>query len=186
MIMSLLMICCKAQESNDRKESIKIMNIVLNSYSNESICLFKETYYEHPEIKPEYLLNHYLFRVYDTTINRESAAFELFYKEVYGIVTKEELKEMKTKNLAWSIKEWQRSNIKKSDITLLSTDEKLNDYDGKMFLRISEPLFSSDMRKAVIMISSSKNKTGGTALKIFVKENENWVIKGGIPIGTSG
>ena len=188
-IMALLMICCKAQESNKHKEeAIKIMNIVLNSLhsnSNETICLFKETYFRHPEIKPEYLLNHYL-RIYNPSTYKKSAAYELFYKEVDGIITEEELKEMKINNLAWSIKEWQKSKIKKSNITLLSLGEKLNDYSRKRLLRISEPLFSNDMQKAVIMTSSVKDKIGGKGLLILEKENGNWVIKGGIPIGTIG
>lgn len=184
LVLCLLVISCKAQEFNIDNESIKVINHTLNNY--RSICMVKETYYGHSYINPEYIINNYL-RVYNNTVNKKSPTYEFFYKELNGIISREELIEMKEKKRNWSIKEWSKSSIIKKEIEFLSIREKISlECSTKEVLRISEPLFSSDMRKAIIMISSSKDKIGGFGIQVLEKKNKKWVVKGGIPIGTSG
>lgn len=180
---------CKVREIRSKKDIVNIINLVLKDY--DSLCLVKETYYSHPTIQPEYAINHYI-RVYSydimkkvDTVKNKNIAYKTFLKDIHGIITEEELNEMKKRYTSWSLIEWQQSHIENHNVNLISMHENPDNCSSLQTVRVSEPLLSRDMKKALILISSSKNKTGGIALKVLRKENGKWSIKGGIPIGTS-
>mgnify|MGYP001101039836 CR=1 FL=1 len=169
---------CDLQKSSFDEDSIEILNLIIQK--SDSSCLFKESYYLNERKRPINKINHYI-RVYKSS--KKSAAYNLFYKDVDGIITIEELDEMKTIYSSWSNKDWQQSDIKKKNIHIVSIYDVSNVCDR--FWRISEPLFTRDKKKAIVSVYFG-NKSGGTVLKILKKENGVWSVKGGIPIGTSG
>ena len=178
-ILFFTFLSCKAQNTDLNDDNIEILNLIIPK--NDTICLYKESYYTGDRKQPENLINHY-FRAYNSS--KKSAAYELFYKDVDGVITIEELNEMKNRYNSWSMFEWQKNIIQNKNVRLISI--KNNSSNCLKVYRISEPLYTVDKLKAVIRVYSSVNKTGGTVLIILKKENGKWKIKGGIPIGTSG
>ena len=170
---------CKAQNTDLNDDNIEILNLIIPK--KDTICLFKESYYTGDRKSPKNLIAHY-FRAYNSS--KESAAYKLFYEDIDGMITIEELNEMKNRYNSWSMFEWRKNIIQDKNVRLISI--KNNNSNCLKVYRISEPLYTTDKIKAIIRVYSSVNKTGGTVLIVLKKENGKWKIKGGIPIGTSG
>jgi hypothetical protein len=170
---------CKAQDIDFENNTIEIINLLLPK--NDSICLFKESYYTGDRKNPKSLIDDY-FRVYNSKKN--TASYELFYKGKDSLIYIDELNEMKTRYTAWSLREWKQPEIKNKNVHLISITDKGN--KCRKIYRISEPLYTEDNMKAIIKVHSSVNNSGGTVLTILKKEKGKWKIIGGIPIGTSG
>ena len=177
-----LITSCKVQKFNLEKETLNILNLTLTEY-NESICLEKNTFYGHSRVEPNYLINHYQ-RVYNSS--QKSAAYTLFYKEIYGVITNKELKELKERDFKWQKREWNISKVFEQKVVLITNSITKSSCQDKKVLKISEPVFTSDKNKAMVLITTSKNNTGSTFLKILKKEKGKWNIIGGVPIGTGG
>jgi uncharacterized protein YcfL len=186
----LLCISCKSQNHILNKDTQEIVNVILKEY--DSVSLIRETYYNDSLFKPLNVLNPY-YRVYNYEVMNKSSiekknnvAYSVFLKDVDGLISKNELDEIKEKYKSWSIKKWDEYNIKNNKGNLISVDDTKNGNDSIPIIRLSEPLYTQDKKKAIIHVTYSKNKTGGNGIRILVKENGKWVIKGGIPNGTSG
>ncbi|APU09407.1 hypothetical protein Q4599_14350 [Cellulophaga lytica] len=188
----ILLLCttCKSQTGILNKNTQEIVNVILKEY--DSVSLITETYYNDTTFKPINVLNPY-YRAYsyevmnkDSIKKNNNIAYSVFLKDINGIISKNELDEMKEKYKSWSIKNWQKSNIKNNKVNLISLNDIEQYRESIPLIRFSEPLFTKDKKKAIIHITYSKNKTGGNAIRILVSENGKWVIKGGIANGTSG
>ena len=182
-----ILFSCASQTKEIKDDTNEILNEVLKRYDN--YCLYKGTYYNNPAIKPINGLYPY-YRVYSYSQNgknkdsMETAAYVLFYKNVDGIISQDELDEMQERYKSWSLREWENINIKNKSIKQISIENK-NENCEKM-IRISEPLFTADMKKAIVIVASSNKKAGGdSGVTILKKENGKWFVKGNIPIGVS-
>lgn len=178
----IIILTCQSSKSQDigyDKNTIEILNLLLPK--NDSVCLFKEAYYTGNRKTPVNSINHY-FRVYNSKKN--TAIYELSYKDVNGIITIGELNEMKARYTSWSMFEWDHNQLNNKKIFLISIKDK--NLDCYKIYRIYEPLYTKDKKKAIVQIYSSIGMSGSTGLTILKKENGKWEIKGGIPIGTSG
>lgn len=192
-ILVILLFCtsCKSQIGILNKDTQEIVNVILKEY--DSVSLIRETYYNKIDFKPVNILYPY-YRVYsyevmdkDSIEKKNNIAYSVFLKDVDGLISKSELDEIKEKDKSWSIKNWGgESYIKNDKVNLISLNNIKNYQDSIPIIRLSEPLFTKDKKKAIIHVTYSKSKTGGNAIRILVKENGKWVIKGGIPNGTSG
>ncbi|SMC64844.1 hypothetical protein [Cellulophaga tyrosinoxydans] len=182
-ILVILLFCtsCKSQTGILNKDTQEIVNVILKEY--DSVSLIRETYYNDTTFKPINVLNPY-YRAYNSKKN--TVAYEILYQKVLGIISLKELDEINEKYNSWFIKNWKKSNIKNNKVNLISLNDIEQYRDSIPLIRFSEPLFTKDMKKAIIHETYSKNKTGGNGIRILVKENGKWVIKGGIPNGTSG
>lgn len=181
LILLSFLLSCKTQEKIIKKETNYIINLVVSEFK-KPLCLDKNTFFKHSIIKPNYLINHY-FRIYNSS--KKSAAYHFFYEDIDGIILSKELKKMKAQNLKWSKKEWNKSEILNNEILLVNdSQEKCSD---KEYLKISEPVFTEDMNKAIVYIVKSRYKSGNSSFtKVLKKEKGVWKIKGGIPIGIGG
>ena len=186
----VLCISCKSQKDILNKDTQEIVNVILKEH--DSISLIRETYYNDSSFKPLNILNPY-YRIYSYGVMNKSSiekennvAYSVFLKDVDGLISKNELDEIKERYKSWSIKKWQKSSIKNKKVNLISLKDIEQYRDSIPLIRFSEPLFTQDKKKAIIHETYSKNKTGGNGIRILVKENGKWIIKGGIPNGTSG
>ena len=176
--LSSSLLSCSNQKMIIEKETNAILNLVLKTH--DSVSLIIETYYN-TNVKPIKNLEPY-YRAYNSKEN--TAVHELFYKNIKNIISIEELDEMKTRYTSWSINKWEKTDLKNKKVKLISVDE-IKKYDNEIpIVRLSEPLFTKDRRKAILKRESSKNGSGDKTLVILKKENGKWIIKGGIPIGT--
>ena len=163
------------------KDTSEIINITLEG--NDTTFLIRKTFYNEKAVKQINLLNPY-YRAYNSEKN--TAAYEMLYRKVLNIISISELDKIKEVHTMWSIKSWDKKNIENSKVILVSLDS-MEKYNGSIpVIRISEPLFTKDKKKAIIYRSYLKNKTGGFGIQILAKNNGKWKIKGSIPIGTSG
>lgn len=188
----ILLICisCKSQEDILNKDSQEVVNVILKEY--DSVWLISETYFNDTTFKPVHVLNPY-YRAYSYEImNKDSVekdnniAYSVFLKDVDGLITKSELDKMNEKYKSWSVKKWNKSHIKNKKVNLISLNDIKNKKDSIPIIRLSEPLFTKDKKKAIIHVTYLKNNTGGNGIRILVNENGKWLIKGGIANGTSG
>ncbi|AUC86328.1 hypothetical protein CW731_14045 [Polaribacter sp. ALD11] len=170
-------ISCTSQKKNTKKETDKIINLVLNKY--DSVRLISETFYN-TEIKPSSILNPY-YRAYNSKKN--TFAYQILYKKVQNIISLNELDEIKSSYKNWSLRKWER-NFNKDNVLIIFLKDRKKYNSSIPILRFSEPLFTKDMKKAIIYEYNLKDNTGGTSIKILVKENNEWSIKGEIPSGT--
>ncbi|MDO7171449.1 hypothetical protein [Mariniflexile sp. AS56] len=177
----LLCVSCKSQIGILNKDTQEIVNVILKEY--DSVLLIRETYFNENAFKPINILNPY-YRAYNSKKN--TVAYQILYQKVVDIISLKELDEMNEKYKSWSIENWQESNIKNNKVKLISLKDIERYRDSIPLIRFSEPLFTKDKKKAIIHETYTKNKTGGNGIRILIKENGNWVIKGGIPNGTSG
>lgn len=183
-----ILFSCASQTREIKDDTNEILNVVLKRYDN--YCLYKETYYNNPAVKPINSLYPY-YRVYRSSLineknkdSLETAAYVLFYKNVDGIISRNELDDMKERYKSWTLREWEIRNIKNKSIKQISIENKNENCEKT--IRISEPLFTADMKKAIVIIASSKKRTGGdSGVTILKKEKGEWVVKGNIPIGVS-
>ncbi|AUC83795.1 hypothetical protein CW731_00075 [Polaribacter sp. ALD11] len=179
---------CKGQKEIIDKNNKEILNLILKEY--DSVLLIKETYYNDKSLKPANVLNPY-YRVYNYKImdkplakKNDNIAYSVFLKDVDGVVSKKELDEIKNKYQFWSIKEWESSNIENNKIKIISIDNIKSYQNHIPIIRLSEPLYSKDKKKAIIYEYYVKNKVGANGIRVIIKKNGNWKIKGGIPNGT--
>ncbi len=109
--------------------------------------------------------------------------YVLFFKHVDGVITKEELSEMKGRYTEWSLAEWSREMIDREDVRLVPVKEEgaLDSCDRR--IRVSEPLFTKDMRKALVKVSKGDKRSGDHLLVVLRKEDGEWQIKGTVPLG---
>lgn len=179
----LLLFCfsCISQEENVEKESKKIVNVILKKY--DSVLLVKETYYLEDSITN--IIESYL-KLYDKnlikqpdSIKKKNIAYKAFYKDIDGVITKSELKEMKRKYHFWSIKKWTETDIKNKKVKLTTLNEIKINKNEIVFIRLSEPLFTKDMKKAIIKKRYYKNGSGGESIQILIKKDGKWIVKGG-------
>lgn len=186
----LVFFSCKSGKNLPNEDIQEIVTLVLKEY--DSVSLIKETYYSDKTFIPSSVLSPY-YRAYSYKImnaskseKEKNVAYLVFLKDVDRVIKKEELDEMKERYKSWFIKEWKNTDINNNRVKLISLDSKKTYNDSINRLRLSEPLFTKDRKKAIIYESYSKNKTGAQGIRILVKENGNWVLKEGIPNGTSG
>lgn len=183
LLLIFLLTSCNAQKNNLKDPTANILNAIVSDF-NEPICLEANTFFESSKVKPNYLINHY-FRVYNSS--KESVAHAIFsYKNLDGLITKNELKKLISENIKWQKKDWNESDLKNQKNLILIKSETKSNCLSKKLLKISEPVFTSDKNKAMVLIKTTKNGTGSTFMKILKKENETWTIQGSIPIGTRG
>jgi hypothetical protein len=183
-IILLLTISCKIKKINI--DTYEIVNSILKD--KDSTCLFQKTYFLNKSIKPINALYPY-FRVYsynimnkNDSIKSKNISYQVFLKNVDGVISKNELLEMKIRYPSWSLKEWNPSLIKNKKIKIIS----LNSYNNcNKLIRISEPLFTKDKLKAIVYVYSKISGSGGSGITILKKVKEKWRIVGSIPNGTS-
>jgi hypothetical protein len=101
----LLCISCKSQSNKDTQE---IVDVLLKEYG--SVYLIRETYYDDSSFNPINILNPY-YRAYGYGIMKKNPAekenniaYTVFLKDIDGLISKNELDEMKQKYKSWSIK----------------------------------------------------------------------------------
>jgi len=189
LIIFLFCFSCKSGKERLNKETRTIVKVILEDY--DSIALIRETYYHDSSIKPINLLYPY-YRAYSYSImdnnkskKKQNIAYVVFLKDVDGIIIEKELDKMKDEYKSWSIEGWDEKNIENKKVKLISLDS-VKKYDISIpTVRLSEPLFTKDKKKAIIYESYLDSKTGAHGIRILVKKNGKWVIKGGIPVGTS-
>ena len=180
-----------SQTLEKKKEITEVMHTLLGHF--DFVCLNKNTYYGHTTVTPIYVINNYL-RVYsynvmnqqDSTKNK-NVAYKIFYKEIDGVITKEELEEIKKSNLKWKRKAWERKDISNPKVTLIKASEDRENCQGR-YMKIAEPVFTTDGKKAMVFINSSKSKNSGSSsyVQVLEKKDDKWQIKGSIPLGTGG
>jgi len=181
LLIMTLCFSCKSRKLLLSKDTSEIINITLEG--NDTTFLIRKTFYNEKAVKQINLLNPY-YRAYNSEKN--TAAYEMLYRKVLNIISISELDKIKEVHTMWSIKSWDKKNIENSKVILVSLDS-MEKYNGSIpVIRISEPLFTKDKKKAIIYRSYLKNKTGGFGIQILAKNNGKWKIKGSIPIGTSG
>ena len=122
------------------------------------------------------------------SIKNKNIAYEVFYKDIDGIIKKEELKKIKNKNLKWQKPKWKASEIvDRKTLLITSLEDIKSKCTDRIYLKVSEPVFTEDMNKAMVFVVKSKHKSGSSSyIEILKKEKGVWKIKGGIPIGIGG
>lgn len=186
----LICFSCKSQKSQLNSDTEEIINVLLDDY--ESVYLIKETYFNDSSFHPINVLNPY-YRAYAYGImikspaeKENNIAYNVFLKEIDGLISKIELDEMNQKYKSWTINEWEESDLKNSKVKLILLQESKKIKDSIPTVIFSEPLFTKDQKKAIIHVAYLKNKTGSSGILIMVKENGKWIKKGGIADGTIG
>lgn len=181
LLILLLCVSCKISQDPIDKDIRDIVNITINEY--DTIFLIEKTYYNDKLIKSINLLDPY-YRAYSS--NENTAAYQMLYKKVKNIISLTELNKIKEEHKSWSIVSWDKKYIGNSKVKFISLDSIVKHDSTIPTVRLSEPIFTKDKKKAIIYKSYLKNGTGAHGIQILVKERGKWVIKGGIPIGTSG
>jgi len=186
----LLCISCKSQKNQSNRDTQEIVNVLLEEYG--LVYLIRETYYNDSSFNPINILNPY-YRAYGYGIMKKSPtekekniAYTVFLKDIDGLISKNELDEMKQKYKSWSIKKWEESDIKNNKVKLILLQDSKKNKDSIPTVIFSEPLFTKDKKKAIIHTTYVKNKTGASGIQIMVKENGKWIKKGGIANATIG
>ena len=178
-----------AQSQISKKEIGEILTASFQE--TDSLCLVKDTYFSHPKWVPNRLV--WAFKRFNPRPRKNLDSIDLdpklkqiipLFNNLYEVISPEELDEMLNRGMKWTIKEWDSSYVKFTPFIL---KDSFNDVKHcRRMIRVSEPIFTQDKKKAIIFVYSGKLNGGGSSgIHVFKKENDIWVRKGGHPIGTS-
>lgn len=178
-----------AQSQISKKEIAEILTGSIQE--TDSVCLVKDTYFSHPKLVPNSLV--FAFKRFNSgprknldSIDHEPKIKQIIplFNNLYEVISPEELNEMLNRGMKWTIKKWDSSYVKFMPFKL---KDSFNDVKHcRRMIRVSEPIFTQDKKKAIIYVYNGKPNGGGSkGIDVFKKENDIWVRKGGHPLGTS-
>lgn len=176
---------CQSQKSNSQNDTYKIVNLIISNH--ECVSLKKETFANFSDKNPSDLIDPYL-GIYNQdllkqpdSLKNKNIAYKVFYEELDGLINKAELLEMKSRYNSWSIDQWDFKKIPTHNSTIQQKEEEEKDV---LLLTLSEPLFTQDRNKAIILEKYLLNNTGGYKILVLEKRNTDWILKSSIAIGT--
>jgi len=180
LILIVFLIACKANNLTIRENTTAILHTILKE--NKTACLDKKTVDEHDSSPKEIIehLSHYF------KLLKETNTPDPFFINNDQVIDEKLLKQLNKQTFTWQKKEWTQKEVlpfkNLQHLKIGNKDACNHSYN----IRISEPIYSKNRKKALVLFTKSKSGIGSTTILFLKKENNEWLIKGQAPIGTIG